>query len=98
MFLMRTWILYLSGSNLSDAIEVEVYLHTTLVQFSPDGKTRRFLFNLPEESTIGDLVKRLKISHPAAGLLFGLNGQVADEETRLSPGDKVHVMMPISGG
>lgn len=85
-------------NQLPGQIEIEVYLHTTLVQFSPDGETRRFPIVLPEGSTIGALVDTLTITHPVEGLLFGLNGQVADETDHLSQGDKVHVMMPISGG
>lgn len=81
-----------------ESIEVQVYLHTTLVSFSPDGKTRKFNIKLPEGSTIKDLVESLKITRPAESLLFGCNGKAADETAVLSDGDKVHIMMPISGG
>lgn len=79
-------------------IEVQVFLHTTLVRFSPDGQKRKFMLQLPEGSTIGDLVTHLEVTHSADILLFGLNGDVADEKSPLKSGDKVHVMMPVSGG
>jgi sulfur carrier protein ThiS len=79
-------------------IEVEVYLHTTLVQFSPNGENRKFSLQLSDGSTIQDLVDELRITNPAEGLLFGLNGEVADEADYLKTGDIVHIMMPISGG
>ena len=83
---------------MSGQIEVQVFLHTTLVRFSPDGRKRKFMLQLPEGSTIGDLVKHLEVTHSADILLFGLNGDVATENSRLKSGDKVHVMMPVSGG
>ena len=83
---------------MSGQIEVQVFLHTTLVRFSPDGQKRKFFLRLPEGSTIGDLVEHLEVTHSPDSLLFGLNGDVADETNRLKSGDKVHVMMPISGG
>jgi len=79
-------------------IEIQVYLHTTLVMFSPDGETRKFNFQLPAGSSIKDLVESLKITRPADSLLFARNGKVADDTDILVDGDKVHIMMPISGG
>ena len=46
---------------MSEQIQIQVYLHTTLVRFSPDGKTRKFNLYLPEDSTIRDLVEQLGI-------------------------------------
>ena len=98
MFRMRIWTQFSIGRMMSEQIEIQVYLHTTLVRFSPDGKTRKFNLYLPEDSTIRDLVEQLGITDPSDNLLFGINGSVADESAGLQSGDRVHVMMPISGG
>ena len=83
---------------MSDQIEIRVYLHSSLVQFSPDGMSKKFSIKLPVESTIRELIALLEITLPLDGLLIGLNDEVADENTILRSGDSVHIMMPISGG
>jgi len=79
-------------------INVQVFLHSTLVKFSNDGKTRKFTISIPPGSTINDLLSTLRIEQTGYHLLFAVNGKVADEEQRLNENDSVHLMMPISGG
>ena len=81
-----------------DSIKVSIYLHSTLIEHSPDGRTRKFSVQLPDSSTIDDLLTHLGIAHASEGMLYGLNGGVADETSQLKTGDTVHIMMPISGG
>ncbi|MGD2027009.1 MAG: hypothetical protein PVI99_04265 [Anaerolineales bacterium] len=69
-----------------DSNKTLVYLHSTLVDYSPDGKTCKFNFQLAESSTIDDLLTHLGVTHSSEGLLYGLNGEVANETSRLNSG------------
>ena len=84
---------------MSSQITVRVYLHSTLVEYSKDGKTRKFTIKIPAGSTINDLIMELGIEQPENHLLLlALNGKVAEEDQFLSENDSLHLMMPISGG
>ena len=77
---------------------VLVYLHTTLIKYAPDGRTRKFSLEVNPNTTIRDLIKQLGIDHLEEHLLLAVNGKVADEDQTLEDQDQVHLMMPISGG
>ncbi|MEJ2487734.1 MAG: MoaD/ThiS family protein [Anaerolineales bacterium] len=83
---------------MSTKITVFVYLHSTLVKFSPDGQTRKFELKSPQNSTLGDLITKLGIDPNDEHLLLAVNGKVAEEDQILENQDHVHLMMPISGG
>ena len=53
---------------------------------------------LEEGSTIADLVKVLDLELDPEKLLLAVNGGVARPDLVLNEGDKVHLLMPISGG
>nr|NIU55630.1 hypothetical protein [Phycisphaerae bacterium] len=74
------------------------YLHSTLIEYSTDGKTRKFKVTLPQNSRLKDLMTNLGIDQNNQLLLLAVNGKVADEEQILKQNDSVHFMMPISGG
>lgn len=79
-------------------ITVYIYLHSTLVKYSPDGQTRKLEVNKPLNSTLGDLINELGIDPSDHHLLFAVNGKVAELNQILENQDHVHLMMPISGG
>ena len=84
---------------MTEEISITVYLHSTLVKYSSDGKKRKEKIVLEAGSTIEGLIRHLGIEEePAEKILLGLNGRVADLTEELNQGDKVHLMMPISGG
>ena len=79
-------------------ILVQVYLHSTLIRYSPDGRTRKLQVSIDPGSTLEDLMEKLGIDQSEHHLLFAVNGKVAEEFQRLEENDSVHFMMPISGG
>lgn len=79
-------------------ILVQVYLHSTLIRYSPDGKTRKLQVAIDPGSTLEDLMEKLGIDQSEHQLLFAVNGKVVEEFHRLEENDSVHLMMPISGG
>ena len=79
-------------------MRLEVILHSRLVQYSSDGKSRRLQIELPPDSTIANLISSLGIELPVELLLLALNGRIASPQAQLADGDKVHLMLPISGG
>lgn len=82
-----------------DEISVSVYLHSTLVKYSSDGKRRKESITLARGSSIEDLINFLGIEGiKPDDILLGLNGRVAEPSDTLKEGDKIHLMMPISGG
>lgn len=79
-------------------MRLEVILHSRLVQYSSDGKSRRLQIELPPDSTIANLISSLGIELSVDKLLLALNGRIASPQALLVDGDKVHLMLPISGG
>lgn len=83
---------------MSTQITVYIYLHSTLVKYSPDGQTRKLTVNILLNSTLGDLINELGIDPSDLNLLLAVNGKVAEVNQILENQDRVHLMMPISGG
>jgi sulfur carrier protein ThiS len=73
-------------------------LHSTLVKYSADGKTRKIKLDLPLRSTLGDLIDSLAIDQSEQPILLAVNGKVVDTDHILEDQDSIHLMMPISGG
>ena len=83
---------------MNETILVKVYLHSTLIKYSPDGTSRKLQISIDAGSTLGDLMESLGIDQTEHHLLLAINGKVAEEFDKLEENDSVHLMMPISGG
>jgi sulfur carrier protein ThiS len=79
-------------------MKIVVHLHSILQLKTPQGLQRRLEVELPEGSTIQDLIEHLAVEVDPEHLSLVLNGRVAKLEQVLEDGDKVHLMVPISGG
>jgi len=79
-------------------MKIVVHLHSILQRKTPQGTQRKLEVELPEGSTIQDLVENLEVEVAPEHLSLALNGRVAKLEQELHDGDKVHLMVPISGG
>jgi sulfur carrier protein len=72
---------------------VEVKLFATFRK----GRFKEREMEFSEGSSLGDLLKRLKISQEEAGLLL-LNGQYASWKDKLSANDIVSIFPSLGGG
>lgn len=79
-------------------MRVTVHLHTILQQRTPDGPISKLDMELPDGSTLADLMARLEVRLAPEHLLVAVNGRVAKREAALHEGDEVHVIPAISGG
>ncbi len=79
-------------------MKVEVNLHTTLQKQTPQGLQRCVDLELPEGSTLEDVLERLEIQFDPENLLLVVNGKVAEESYHLVDGDKVSLIPAMSGG
>ena len=75
-----------------------VSLHSGLIREDPERLERRMEVELDGKGTVLDLIDRLDLSVDPDLLLLAVNGDVAELTTKLSEGDQVHLMLPISGG
>ena len=65
--------------------------------------TRQTELSVREGTTLGDLWPALADRHPGLApmrdtLAFAVNGEYARAEAKVSPGDEVAVLPPVSGG
>jgi molybdopterin converting factor subunit 1 len=65
--------------------------------------TRQTKLPVDNEATIGDLWSALADQHPGLTpmrdiIAFAVNGEYARAEDKVSPGDEVAVLPPVSGG
>jgi molybdopterin converting factor small subunit len=79
-------------------MKVEVNLHTTLQRQTPQGTQRCVDLELPEGSTLEELLVVLEIRLEPENLLLVVNGKVADDAYRLADGDHVSLIPAMSGG
>lgn len=79
-------------------MHIIVHLHSILQRQTPEGLLRRLEVELPEGSTIQELIEHLEIEIHPEHLLFALNGRFAEIDQALADGDVVHLIVPISGG
>jgi molybdopterin converting factor small subunit len=77
---------------------ITLYLHTTLQQQTPDGRTGHLIVNLPAGSTLAGLINHLDINLDVENTLLVVNGRTAELSQQLSDGDQVHLIPAISGG
>ena len=77
---------------------VTVHLHTILQRQTENGMVSRLDFELPEESTLEDLIQFLEINLDAEHMLLAVNHRVAEPSQLLVDGDVVNLMPALSGG
>jgi molybdopterin synthase catalytic subunit/sulfur carrier protein ThiS len=53
---------------------------------------------IPDDAVVADVWSRLGLGEEPEGLLYALNRAYAEKDARLSPGDEVAVIPPVSGG
>ena len=53
---------------------------------------------LPDDAEVADVWARLDLGEEPAGLLYALNREYVERTTRLSEGDELAVIPPVSGG
>jgi molybdopterin converting factor small subunit len=79
-------------------MKVDVHLHATLRIENTKGKGQIISIDLPESSTISDLLDLLAIDLDPAYMLFVLNGRTSELNQKLNDGDVVNLMTAVSGG
>lgn len=79
-------------------MQITVHLHSKLIVETPEGKKRRLEIEIAENSRVKDLVSLLELTIEPRLLLVGINDQPAGIESRLEDGDRVHLILPVSGG
>jgi sulfur-carrier protein len=79
-------------------VRVEVQLFATLVSFMPpESRNGAATLEMPEGSTVRDVAGRLGIPGDLDRVSL-VNGQEAEPERPLRPGDVVTVFPPLMGG
>jgi sulfur carrier protein ThiS len=79
-------------------VRVEVRLFATLVPFlPPDSRDGAAVLEVPEGSTVHDVVRRLGIPADLERVTL-LNGGDSAPDARLHPGDVLTVFPPLAGG
>ena len=79
-------------------MRIDVQLHATLATFLPPGSREGVaVLELPEGSTVADIVHRLGIP-PALSRVVLINGHDVEDDATLRPGDVVDVFPPLAGG
>lgn len=79
-------------------MKISVYLHTILGRPTPGGIQRQIEVELPQGSTLLDLLHLLEIELTPDQVMLAVNGVMVDENYVLSDGDRVNLMPAISGG
>lgn len=80
-------------------MRISVYLHTILQRETPQGIIRQLEVELPDDSSLLDLLQALQIELDPEQIMLVVNGVMAqDEHARLADGDRVNLMPAISGG
>ena len=65
--------------------------------------TRELVVDLPEGSTLTQLIEQIRRQYPrleglAGSLLFSVNREYAPSDRRLAAGDEIALIPPVSGG
>jgi molybdopterin converting factor small subunit len=76
---------------------VKVKLFSFLNKYAPGGTGEAFDLELPERSTIADLITRLEIRPNEVSIAY-VNGEARATLYRLRPGDEVGFFPPVGGG
>jgi len=79
-------------------MNVRVKLYATLSRYVSGVTSGSPLeVELPEDSTLADLVARLALPPQEVKVIF-VNGRAREPDYRLAPGDEVGIFPPIGGG
>lgn len=80
-------------------MKIKVKLFATLQRYAPDGETagEPFDVELPEKSSIRDLMEQLGIREREAKVAF-VNGRARASMYHLKPDDEVGIFPPVGGG
>lgn len=79
-------------------MKVEVYLHAALRRKNEEGKGQVIVVELPENSTMKDLLLKLDIRLDPVHMLFVRNGRTSYPNQILEDGDVVNLMTAVPGG
>jgi sulfur carrier protein ThiS len=77
---------------------ITVHFHTILQRHTPQGAVRELDIEIPDGSSVGDLLRALEIELSPDALLLVVNGRLVEEQNILQPGDRVNLMPALSGG
>jgi molybdopterin converting factor small subunit len=79
-------------------MRVDLQLHATLAGFLPPGaRDGAAVLDLPETSTVADIVQRLGIPTALSRIVL-VNGHDVEDATGLRDGDVVDIFPPLAGG
>ena len=79
-------------------MEVEIRLFASFAKYLPPGSERkRARIEVEEGAKVGELMDKLNIPPKITNVIM-VNGEHRNQETKLSEGDRVSVIPPISGG
>ena len=79
-------------------MRITVHLHSKLMVDTPSGKKRRVEVEIEQGKRVEDLISLLELTIEPRLLLVGINDQPAGLDTELQDGDRVHLILPVSGG
>jgi len=77
-------------------MKVRVEFQTYLDQYSPNGENE-FTYEMPDGSTIGDMLRKLQVP-PELSTVIAVGDAAATIDHRLTDGERVTVIPPVSGG
>ena len=77
-------------------MKVRVEFQTYLDQYSPTGDNV-FAYEMPEGSTIGDMLRRLQVP-PELSAVIAVGDEAATIEHTMSEGERITIVPPVSGG
>jgi molybdopterin converting factor small subunit len=81
-------------------MEIEVNFYAHLIQYLPPESTEnRLMVSLEPGSTLGDLLKQLKLPDEIVRSTLTLVNQAHCDQNRiLKEGDRIYILPPIAGG
>jgi len=79
-------------------MKVEVHLHATLRLENKESGGQIITVDLPEGSSIKNLLEQLAIDIDPVHMLFVLNGRTSGLDQILKDGDVLNLMTAVSGG
>ena len=78
-------------------MNVQYTLYASLSEFSPDRSRRNLVVELPDGTTVRDLIGRLRVPEDEIKIMF-VNGVHATLDTVLKEGDRVGLFPLVAGG
>lgn len=83
--------------NAKTNMKVQYTLYASLSEFSPDRTRRTLVTEVPEGTSVGELVGRLRVPSDQIKIIF-VNGVHAKLDTVLKEGDRVGLFPLVAGG